>query len=126
MARNRVATNNLFGWQATMRLNGPTGTTTAASNSNTAAAVAMMFNGSAGAGTGFSFACASLYLGRRRIDTGLSAVTEAESVCISKSSPKLSVTMISLSYKQKWEEVSKAGHSSELFLFAKKLASSAP
>jgi hypothetical protein len=48
MARNRVATNNLFGWQATMRLNGPTGTTTAASNSNTAAAVAMMFNGSAG------------------------------------------------------------------------------
>jgi hypothetical protein len=54
---------NFFGWQVTMSLNGPAGTTTAVSNSNSPTALPMLFSGTAGQGTGFSFACTGLYLG---------------------------------------------------------------
>ncbi|MCU1260905.1 MAG: hypothetical protein JWO80_3790 [Bryobacterales bacterium] len=51
---------HFFGYQVTMSLNGPAGTTTASSFSNTPAAVAMLFSGGP---TGFSFACTGIYLG---------------------------------------------------------------
>ena len=54
---------HFYGYQMTMNLNGPAGTTTAFSSSNTPTAVGMLFTGSGGTATSFSFACTGIYVG---------------------------------------------------------------